>query len=110
MITLYGWGRNDKIQLGASSKNHHIFTPQAIAMGYSDISIQSACCGAETSHNLDALGNIHSTGWNEHGNLGIGERYDSPWKMTSGAIIVAPPPRKLKTKLFAAGGAHLIAV
>ena len=109
IATLYGWGRNDKRQLGESSNNDHVFTPQAIAIGYNDIPIQSACCGAETSHILDAVGNIHSTGWNEHGNLGIGERCDSSWKITSGAIIVTPPPRKLKTKLFAAGGAHLIA-
>ena len=119
--TLYGWGRNDKGQLGtmpsAQQQQTHITTPQVLK--HESLSIQAACCGAESSHILDIDGNIHSTGWNEHGNLAIGRTHDGSadsdcdecsmtWVAASGARVVAPPPNKAEKKLFAAGGAHLI--
>jgi len=54
------------------------------------ISIQSARCGAESSHVLDMDDNLFSTGWNEHGNLAIGLKCVigsdccSSWMATSG--------------------------
>jgi alpha-tubulin suppressor-like RCC1 family protein len=114
-MIMFGWGRNDKHQLGISP-NHHIFIPQAMRF-LDGNAIQSVCCGAESSHILDELGNIYSTGWNEHGNLGIGindnpgESDDSQWRKVSGANVVAPSTinKKMK-KVIAAGGAHLIAM
>jgi alpha-tubulin suppressor-like RCC1 family protein len=80
-----------------------------------DVFIQSADCGSESSHILDIHGNIYSTGWNEHGNLGIGRSMDkeggehcSSWKTMSGVSVVAPPTSRAKNVLFAAGGAHCI--
>jgi alpha-tubulin suppressor-like RCC1 family protein len=122
--TLYGWGRNDKRQLGsmpASSSQSYISIPQVLN---SSSTIQAACCGAESSHVVDLEGKIQSTGWNEHGNLGIGH-YDqqnddasessNKWMATTGTRVVAPPStnskEEKKTKiLLAAGGAHLIAM
>jgi alpha-tubulin suppressor-like RCC1 family protein len=81
------------------------------------ILIQAACCGAESSHVLDAKGNVYSTGWNEHGNLAVGHvdsndvdgEYLVKWTVVSGANVVAPPPStNRKEKMIAAGGAHLI--
>jgi alpha-tubulin suppressor-like RCC1 family protein len=113
-MIMFGWGRNDKYQLGITP-NQHIFIPQAIPFGTDDNAIKSVCCGAESSHILDELGNILSTGWNEHGNLGIGdddnacESDNSQWRRVSGANVVAPPTTDEKVKkVFAAGGAHLI--
>jgi len=119
---LYGWGRNDKGQLGVISTQSHVPVPQilkptsnAIGSGERLISIQSACCGAESSHVLDVDGNLHSAGWNEHGNLAIGVDGGSgrrdcclSWTIASGVRVVGPPSSKAERKLFAAGGAHLI--
>jgi len=120
--TLHGWGRNDKRQLaskpGASQSN--ISIPRVLNR---ELKVQAACCGAESSHVVDLEGKIVSTGWNEHGNLGIGH-YDqqsddktsdccSTWTATSGTRVVAPPSTNSKGEektniLLAAGGANLI--
>ena len=109
VVELYGWGRNDKGQLGPSSAN--ILSPQKLLTDIDGVPIQSACCGAESSHIL-SNGNLYSTGWNEHGNLGIGLSHKndqaSSWTIASGISVAAPPPSKNEKKLFSAGGAHLI--
>ncbi|KAL7533380.1 hypothetical protein ACHAXR_005195 [Thalassiosira sp. AJA248-18] len=127
-VNLYGWGRNDKGQLGMNSSQGYAAVPQLLkpcldtdgsAAGIESdnraVLIQSACCGAESSHVLDIDGNIYSTGWNEHGNLAVGygsksTECCSSWMATSGVRVVAPPPSNAERKLFAAGGAHMIAI
>jgi alpha-tubulin suppressor-like RCC1 family protein len=111
VVALYGWGKNNMGQLGVKSSNGYSSIPQVLDPS---ISIQSACCGAESSHVLASDGNIYSTGWNEHGNLAIGCDYETSsecclsWVATTGAKVVAPPPSKTERKIFAAGGAHII--
>jgi alpha-tubulin suppressor-like RCC1 family protein len=133
-VKLYGWGRNDKGQLGTgtqSTHQTHVFVPHVLEpplLNTGSIpsckkevenSIHAACCGAESSHVIDAYGSMYSTGWNEHGNLAIGQisddgnsedHYFMNWTVTTGADVIAPPPPKLgrRRKIFAAGGAHLI--
>jgi len=126
-VTLYGWGRNDKGQLGVISTQGHVLVPRVLKLSLASkrtptdidsnegaISIQSARCGAESSHVLDMDDNLFSTGWNEHGNLAIGlegvicSDYCPSWMATSGVRVVAPPPSKSERMLFAAGGAHMI--
>lgn len=133
-VKLYGWGRNDRGQLGPgtqSTHQTHVLVPQVLEpplLNTGSIpscekevenSIHAACCGAESSHVIDAYGNIYSTGWNEHGNLAIGQisddggsedHYVMNWTVTTGADVIAPPPPKSgrRRKIFAAGGAHLI--
>ncbi|KAL7469560.1 hypothetical protein ACHAXS_009813 [Conticribra weissflogii] len=123
-ITLYGWGRNDKGQLGKKLGESFVAIPQILDLSFHNdgdqsISIQSACCGSESSHLLDKSGQIWSCGWNEHGNLGINHYEEHghvdadccwTWKAVTGKRIVAPPPSSRKDILFAAGGAHLIAM
>ena len=56
--TLYGWGRNDKGQLGTISpaqQQNHVSVPQVLK--HDSLSIKAACCGAESSHILDIDGN-----------------------------------------------------
>jgi len=126
-VTLYGWGRNDKGQLGTGSEQSHVPTPQMLkpscdAKGApierdgseGAISIQSACCGAESSHVLDVHGDLYSAGWNEHSNLAIGPAglrgsdHSALWMAALGKRVVAPPPSRAERKLFAAGGAHTV--
>lgn len=125
-IKLYGWGRNDKGQLGLGRgdqsihRQTHVIVPQVLV---TPSSINAACCGAESSHVIDAFGNLYSTGWNEHGNLATsslrgdgsdeGDCYVMNWTVATGADLVAPPsPTEVEggRKMFAAGGAHLIAL
>jgi alpha-tubulin suppressor-like RCC1 family protein len=124
-VTVHGWGRNDKSQLGLSSTHSRVFIPRDLLkpsinsskkwINGMNVFIQSADCGSESSHILDIHGNIYSTGWNEHGNLGIGRNrakesgeHRSLWKKMSGVSVVAPPTNRAKNVLFAAGGAHCI--
>lgn len=124
-VTLFGWGRNDKGQLGTgTSPRGYVSVPRVLrpstgARGDNDgraVSILSARCGAECSHVLDAGGTIHSTGWNEHGNLGVsgeGGVYDeccSSWTVTAGARVTAPSHGGAQAveKIFAVGGAHMV--
>ena len=113
--TIYGWGRFDKGQLGASfSRDVDVYAPQVLSIANAHLPIQSACCGAESSHILDASGNIYSSGWNEHGNLGFSQSRSenmlssSQWKVTPSDNVVSPLSGKTTKKIFAAGGAHLI--
>eukprot|EP00804_Cyclotella_cryptica_P009136 CCRYP_003210-RB/>CCRYP_003210-RB protein AED:0.04 eAED:0.04 QI:845/1/1/1/0.5/0.66/3/313/573 len=124
-VTVYGWGRNEKGQLGISFPHSHVCIPQSLLkpslnsrnslIDGIETSIESACCGAESSHILDTHGKIYSTGWNEHGNLGICHGSEGNideqclrWKQTNGVSVVVQPPGKARKKLFAAGGAHLM--
>ena len=110
IVSVYGWGRNDKGQLGMNSVNDHIFVPQAIDfLINNDIVVQAACCGAESSHIRDIKGNIYSTGWNEHGNLAIGSVGEVSYREYSTTWMVVGASNATKYFLIAAGGAHLIA-
>lgn len=101
-----------------NSANFHISVPRVIDLLINDdIVVQTACCGAESSHIRYTNGNIYSTGWNEHGNLALGNvgevckrEYSTKWMVSYGASMVASPLNALtKDSLIAAGGAHLIA-
>ena len=75
--------------------------------------VRLACCGAESTHVVDLDGAVYSTGWNEHGNLGIGRVGTEDcrsWRRTTGARAVSPPSSAPKDggHLIAAGGAHFI--
>lgn len=111
VVELYGWGRNDKGQLGPSSAN--ILSPQKLLTDIDGVPIQSACCSAKSSHIL-SNGNLYSTGWNEHVNLGIGLSTENDqctsWTITSGLSVAALPPSTNEKKLFSACGGHLIVI
>ena len=108
-IEFYGWGRNDKGQLGTGS-TEFIGTPTRLFTKLNGL--KSVCCGSESTMILDKSGVISGCGWNEHGNLGIGNNRDILEATTMvGARVVAPPPTYGERRiLMAAGGAHFLAV
>lgn len=113
---VYGWGRNDRGQLG-TGEFEHVRTPRFVHRSAGAdggaTPIRNAFCGAECSHVLDVNGGVWSCGWNEHGNLGnggVGEKCAGLTKVR-GARIVAPPPAKGSGNILcAAGGAHILAI
>ena len=103
---VYGWGRNDKGQLGNLSRGN-VSTPEKLRCSAGN-SIYKASCGSESTMLVDRKGDIWACGWNEHGNLAIGSTEDAlefvrirgtdmPWTDGHG-------------KLLAVGGAHFIAL
>lgn len=113
---VYGWGRNDRGQLGTGSReNLSVPTPL-----FENVNVQSIACGSESTMVLDNAGTILGCGWNEHGNLGLGNDSDSlVLQPVTGARIVAPPFEgrgddddlgKEDIILMAKGGAHLLAM
>ena len=101
----YGWGRNDKGQLGTLCTNKCIQTPQQFFCEKMDL--QEVCCGAESTFCMDSIGNIFSCGWNEHGNLSINSTKDSN-KLCS--VLCDGINGNAKDRLFAAGGAHFLLI
>ena len=110
---LYGWGRNDKSQLGFDSEESTIPAPRQLQGDIVEKGVKAACCGAESISVLDSQNDISSCGWNEHGNLGIGHAKDvSEFNRVSGARICSPHHADSKntgTILMASGGAHFLA-
>lgn len=111
-ITLFGWGRNDKGQL-ASNSYENIDEPQILHKDVNGNPIEAFDCGSESTMILDTDGDIYQTGWNEHGNLGIGTNKDvcEFAKVIGAKAPSAPPPSDGRGKtLIAAGGAHCLVI
>jgi len=108
-IELYGWGRNDKGQLGIPTGGEHVREPTRIDLD----DVRDARCGSEWTVFLKKDGSFWSCGWNEHGNLGNGSDVDSTLVVKmKGATIGSPPgfESPCGDVLFAAGGAHFYAI
>ena len=109
-IVVFGWGRNDRGQLGTGS-NEHVTIPRQIFGSHQEDILTIACC-SESSVVVDVSGTILSCGWNEHGNLATLSAQDS-WVLSGavGAPITIPPGYPDESRLVvAAGGAHLLAM
>ena len=102
-FAVYGWGRNDKGQLG-TLQSKVINYPQAV---FKDINVLSVCCGSESTICLDERTfDIYSCGWNEHGNLSHGNTLNAYelHKVSTNEVVFNSKNRPL----IAAGGAHVI--
>ena len=110
-ITLFGWGRNDKGQLGYKSSGKFVDEPQLLKPNDGDIEAISVCCGAESSLIVDEDEKIYCCGWNEHGNLAF-ESSDCcfTWRPATGVKVVGPPTTRNRKLLAASGGGHTIAM
>jgi len=105
---VFGWGRNDKGQLGMGSADNAM-APTRL---FSSHSVQSIACGSECTVVVDDMDQIWSCGWNEHGNLATGDTSDTfLLKKITGTPITTTPGYSDDTRFsIAAGGAHLLAM
>ena len=90
--SLYGWGRNDRGQLGSATPTCH-WLPTLLAPSEP----KTMGCGSESSIILSVTNDLYSCGWNEHGNLGVvdcaGAEYVRSWKKQSNldALLLRNP-------------------
>lgn len=105
-VSLFGWGRNDKGQLGLGVTGN-VATPTILP---TISSIVSFSCGSESTVIADHQNKVWGCGWNEHGNLGTGDDKDRlEFRPAVGARVVAPTC-DTGNVLVAAGGGHVLAV
>jgi alpha-tubulin suppressor-like RCC1 family protein len=105
VIQIFGWGRNDKGQLGTGSVQQ-LSAPKPLFGSIENV--QSVACGPESTMLIDGAGVINGCGWNEHGNLAIGNDADALHpEQVVGARVIAPPLIRDggKKLIMAAGGA-----
>ena len=102
---VFGWGRNDKGQLGTGTTD----SVSASLELFADKKIQSVVCGSESTMVLDTSSEIWGCGWNEHGNLSIGSDKDALTLTKTGGARVVGPPGSGQQLAVAAGGAHFLA-
>lgn len=114
---VYGWGRNDKGQLGTGTTDN-IQSPTRLFPSHQ---VQTIACGSESTTFLDENDNFWSCGWNEHGNLATGpitnyagEDCLLPTKAIGATKVVRPsnyPDNDESCRTcIAAGGAHVLAM
>lgn len=108
-VSVYGWGRNDKGQLGNGS-TEHVASPQKL-FGSFKKEIKTISCGSESTIAVDQSQGIWGCGWNEHGNLATSYTLDSlELVKAKGAPITLTPGCPEDSDLsVACGGAHLLA-
>ena len=131
MTHVYGWGRNDKGQLGTGTPNKDDDVTAMIpyptllwkdrpttkdcitATTNHEPWIQSIVCGSESSHVLDIHDTLWACGWNEHGNLGMSMKDECCSRLTqigTTRIPTTPCYGKDVRTCMAAGGAHVLAM
>lgn len=69
----FGWGRNDFGQLGIGTKKESAVTKPVRLKHLQDKKIVMTAAGESHSLFLTELGEVYSCGFNEFGELGIGE-------------------------------------
>ena len=107
----YGWGRNDKGQLGLGPDSSAAISVPTLLFKKHPFPIQEVQCGSEFTIAVNS-GNedVWSTGWNEHGNLALNHDHDV-FELTkiTGATITNPPGNPVNARLcVAAGGGHVL--
>jgi alpha-tubulin suppressor-like RCC1 family protein len=101
----YGWGRNDRGQLGTGTTESPIFHPQLVHEPAQNNSFIQIFCGSESSIALDEEGVLWSCGWNEHGNLALNHTLDT---ISFSQVEGLPIGRSHSKRFVAMGGAHTI--
>eukprot|EP00522_Entomoneis_paludosa_P002073 CAMPEP_0172476706 /NCGR_PEP_ID=MMETSP1065-20121228/70515_1 /TAXON_ID=265537 /ORGANISM="Amphiprora paludosa, Strain CCMP125" /LENGTH=663 /DNA_ID=CAMNT_0013234935 /DNA_START=140 /DNA_END=2131 /DNA_ORIENTATION=+ len=108
--SVFGWGRNDKGQLGLGDEApDYLELPCKMFQNHSS-SIQQIECGSEFTVIVDSDDSVWGCGWNEHGNLAQNHNSDSSILVKfAGAAVGNPPGNPETAKLsIAAGGAHIM--
>lgn len=112
---VFGWGRNDKGQLGTGSPSASSNSDDAVCSNpvrlFESHAVRAVACGSESTAFVDGGDAVWSSGWNEHGNLSAGDGEDRsvPTKATGARITRAPGDAGAPYRTcIAAGGAHLL--
>ncbi|CAJ1946243.1 unnamed protein product [Cylindrotheca closterium] len=107
-IIVYGWGRNDKGQLGTGSFEDSVKKPIQL---FQDKRLSFVACGSESTMVLDEdTSAILGCGWNEHGNIATGSQEDQARLVkTKGSKVYGPPGLHDGKVILAVGGGHHIA-
>lgn len=105
---IFGWGRNDKGQLGTgSSSTASVPRPQRL---FANLPVREISCGSESTVVVDADDQIWTTGWNEHGNLAQNCTTDTNMlRLVVGATVTTPYEDETKLSVVAGGG-HMLAM
>jgi alpha-tubulin suppressor-like RCC1 family protein/cation transport regulator ChaC len=107
-LQVYGWGRNDKGQLGTGTRKASVSSPTRL---FKDKKLSSIACGSEFIIALEQESNhILGCGWNEHGNLATCSQDDQlELTKTHGTKVYGPPGLHDGKIIMAVGGAHFFA-
>lgn len=70
--SVYAVGRNDSGQLGLEHNNHELY-PKLVSSMFSKI-VTKAACGLHHSIFLTKDGSLYSSGFNDNGQLGLGDK------------------------------------
>jgi alpha-tubulin suppressor-like RCC1 family protein len=116
---VWGWGRNTFGQLGLGSGGPASApAPVRLPLPEGAVPVRQIAVGSEFSVVVGADGGVYACGWNEHGNLGVGDRENRP------AWVRVPVPASVEALakqdgargqlqqllLLACGGAHVLAL
>ena len=102
---MYAWGRNDKGQLGLGHTENWASPSLVCEAAPSGGEVKAVQCAPEGTVVVDGEGRAFGTGWNEHGNLGVGDCEDRS-KLVE-AVVDASVAREGE-HLLAVGGAHVL--
>lgn len=102
-LSVFGWGRSDKGQLANTVEKP---LPKRV---FEQINVVQVVCGSEFTIAVDEQQAIWCCGWNEHGNLGVGDTkdMDGPVRMVVPSLSTTPGYRNARLTI-AAGGAHVL--
>ena len=110
---IYGWGRNDRSQLGIDCEDKVFDEPRLLYKHLQGKIIKNTTCGAESIMLQDEDGQIYGSGWNEHGNLSTGDAVNvQEIRKLSGDVRRGVPDLldngDNRNLILAAGGAHFL--
>jgi alpha-tubulin suppressor-like RCC1 family protein len=104
----YVWGRNDRGQLGLGTMESPVVQPRLLQKLSQRSTLEQVFCGSESSLAVDVDGVLWSSGWNEHGNLGLNHTRDVSSFTPLEGLTIGKPRSQI---LVATGSAHtLVAV
>mmetsp|Transcript_7806 Transcript_7806/g.11314 ORF Transcript_7806/g.11314 Transcript_7806/m.11314 type:complete len:665 (-) Transcript_7806:243-2237(-) len=106
-VRVFGWGRNDRGQLGVGTTESPIFQPRVIHESNQDKNFIQVYCGAESLIAIGSDGSIWSCGWNEHGNLALNHTHDA---ISLAKVTGATEGKSCTKRCVAMGGAHTFVI
>lgn len=105
IVHAYVWGRNDRGQLGLGTTESPVILPRVVQTQSQRSNLVQVHCGSESTVVVDEDGVLWSSGWNEHGNLGLNHTRD----VNSFTPLEGPAMGSPQSQLIVAtGGAHTL--